>query len=224
MPNHITNVIQMECSENERKKFMDYIGQDEEEPFDFDLFIKCPEILKNFPPHLEIGFPVVTKNFIEQIRCHWILSNKDMGKCFYRLIKENSIAVNEIMRRYNTTEFLSTLQWMLECFTETGCTDPLVWNHENWGTKWNSYDVNKDHTITFLTAWSHPFPVMVAMSNQFSKIEFNIKYADEDIGNNFGHYIMKNGKIIKEVPIENETKFCIQLKGFDYDEYMEEEE
>lgn len=57
------------------------------------------------------------------------------------------------------------------------------WNIENWGTKWNSYQSacrveNKTAIIVFYTAWSVPYPVIVAFANKFG-IPFEHRYLDQ---------------------------------------------
>ncbi len=71
-----------------------------------------------------------------------------------------------------------------------------------WGTKWNAYsqsaDVNTDYMVTFETAWSHPYPVIEALSKKFPDEIINVKYADEDTGSNCGTYSIKNGEVIEQ--------------------------
>lgn len=90
--------------------------------------------------------------------------------------------------------------------------DWYQWSVENWGTKWNAYDIEKwENIIEFQTAWSHPYPVIVAMSKRFPDVTFNIEYADEDIhGDNFGAYQITNGNDVK---VETEPDFATKLWG-----------
>lgn len=82
------------------------------------------------------------------------------------------------------------------------------WNRHAWGTKWNAYDTELngaegDHAeVRFDTAWSHPRPVVVALSEAFPDQEIVAKWADEDLGGNLGGYAIKNGNIrsIEGVP------------------------
>lgn len=76
---------------------------------------------------------------------------------------------------------------------------PMDWNRQAWGTKWNAYSQTiEDDTLRFDTAWSHPTPVIGALSKKFPEEEFHVQYADEDLGSNCGEYIIKNGEIIQE--------------------------
>ena len=82
------------------------------------------------------------------------------------------------------------------------------WNRDNWGTKWNGYDSTVEPTegdlviVRFDSAWSHPFPVMQALSEKFPEDRFEVMFADEDLGYNLGIYTMVNGEVIEESDIE----------------------
>ena len=70
------------------------------------------------------------------------------------------------------------------------------WCTRNWGTKWNSYDLELDagkKTISFSTAWSCPHPIVRAFAAKFPGIDFDWNYADEDIGCNTGFYCQEGG-------------------------------
>lgn len=78
------------------------------------------------------------------------------------------------------------------------------WNVANWGTKWNAYDnvleddIDGMMRISFDTAWSHPRPVILALSKMFPTETIRVVYADEDLGYNVGAYEIRNGEILKE--------------------------
>jgi len=64
----------------------------------------------------------------------------------------------------------------------------LSWNRANWGTKWNAYASRITYraggvTIYFQTAWSRPYPFIIAIANRFSDLAFTYKYFHE--GHNF---------------------------------------
>lgn len=71
------------------------------------------------------------------------------------------------------------------------------WHCKYWGTKWNAYDgytIIKPHQLIFVfsTAWSAPFSVY----EQLTKLgyDFEIRYADEDIGSNCGLITWNNSE------------------------------
>lgn len=74
------------------------------------------------------------------------------------------------------------------------------WRIDNWGTKWGGYgtqDLKQEDdgrvTLTFETAWSHPFKVIESLSRQFPEDVIEVKYADEDMGSNCGSYVIEGG-------------------------------
>jgi hypothetical protein len=78
-----------------------------------------------------------------------------------------------------------------------GAVDWYQWSIEHWGTKWNAYDtaVSEDERVVrFDTAWSHPWPVIEALSKKWPTHVLEVAYADEDLGHNFGMYRVLNGE------------------------------
>jgi len=72
------------------------------------------------------------------------------------------------------------------------------WRIHNWDTKWNSDEVYINYNeITFDTAWSNPKALLVALSEKYPTIKFQIKFADEDFGFNVGEYTLLNGEPIE---------------------------
>lgn len=68
--------------------------------------------------------------------------------------------------------------------------DWYTWHNRYWGTKWDAYDgytaAGKTWVMcVFSTAWSAPFPIYEALARKYN-FEFEVKYADEDIGSNCG--------------------------------------
>jgi hypothetical protein len=86
------------------------------------------------------------------------------------------------------------------------------WRIENWGTKWNTYDIEMtriDHeniNYIFLTAWASPVNALIILSSKFPTLVFKLEYADEDIGNNCGYIEIVDGHIVQDiVPTDNEA-------------------
>lgn len=96
------------------------------------------------------------------------------------------------------------------------------WNIQNWGTKWNAYDTKfEDHedgttTLQFDTAWSHPYPVLEALSVKFPHHQMEVAYADEDLGHNLGSYFITNGARTEMEDLEfgsdEALEFAAQIK------------
>lgn len=88
------------------------------------------------------------------------------------------------------------------------------WSVVNWGTKWDTTDVEVDEwelhnidgdpidalggvTYRFLTAWSPPIPVMQALSEKFPDVHIQLEY--DEPGNDFwGFMLFSNGEIVHE--------------------------
>ena len=67
--------------------------------------------------------------------------------------------------------------------------DWYAWRNTYWGTKWGAYDCYSKAgksciTFVFSTAWSAPFPIYERL--QLLGYNFEVRYADEDIGSNCG--------------------------------------
>lgn len=99
------------------------------------------------------------------------------------------------------------------------------WNVNNWGTKWNAYSVERNEgEVKFETAWSHPYPVIEALSRRFPEVTFDVRYADEDRGANCGHYTIKDG-VVEEAEMEDGVswlQFAVELWGQSWEDYQAE--
>lgn len=76
--------------------------------------------------------------------------------------------------------------------------DWYKWHLKYWGTKWNCYDGYikvGTSTITFVfnTAWSAPYPIYEQLARSYG-FSFEVRYADEDIGNNCGMITYDGGE------------------------------
>ena len=65
---------------------------------------------------------------------------------------------------------------------EYGFDNWYDWSNANWGTKWNSYDVDVDAnfddelTVQFFTAWSCPFPIFAKMKEYCQEHNLNLSW------------------------------------------------
>lgn len=61
------------------------------------------------------------------------------------------------------------------------------WSIQNWGTKWNAYDVSWSmYSVCFDTAWSSVPKIIKKLSEKFPDVKIDYRWADEDIGYNVG--------------------------------------
>ena len=89
------------------------------------------------------------------------------------------------------------------------------WCCEHWGTKWNAHQYSHEcGEVWFETAWSHPYPVIAALSRQFPAEVFSVSYADEDIGNNTGEYDIRNGKLLCGGEIADGSREAFEIAFF----------
>lgn len=96
------------------------------------------------------------------------------------------------------------------------------WSLENWGTKWDVSETYEDENgwVCFDTAWSTPFVIMLKLSERYPDLTLEVKFADEDLGNNCGEYILKNGEDIESNYYGLEE--ACEVWGYDYEEMFPE--
>jgi hypothetical protein len=76
------------------------------------------------------------------------------------------------------------------------------WNCQNWGTKWDAYDIDIDDnddnfTYYFNTAWSPPLAWLEKIAAKYPNLELNLEYNEP--GCDFGGVInYKNGEVIQD--------------------------
>lgn len=87
------------------------------------------------------------------------------------------------------------------------------WNLNNWGTKWNSYDHEKEsfNIYVFETAWSGVPNLIQIISAQFPDVEIDYEYSDEDTGYNCGSFKFLNGEVVEEVVPKGGSKEAYDL-------------
>lgn len=85
--------------------------------------------------------------------------------------------------------------------TEDESYDWYAWRHNNWGTKWNAYEVetvkdkrttfdsinwpdSREVRIDFLTAWGPPEPIIRAVLDKFKDfgVSINFEYFEQGMG------------------------------------------
>ncbi|MGM8871579.1 hypothetical protein ACS8E3_07815 [Psychrobacter sp. 2Y5] len=79
-----------------------------------------------------------------------------------------------------------------------GATSWYQWSVDNWGTKWDMYDVfynDSVNVLVFDTAWSAPMYWIEALAKSLPEgVELKVEYADEDAGNNAGIVTLSKDK------------------------------
>lgn len=86
-----------------------------------------------------------------------------------------------------------------------GSASPFYWNWNcsNWGSHWDASDVVSEtysdthKQFTFTTPWSAPIPVLVALSEQYSNLHFELEWEEEQgFG---GTYTFDNGEALETI-------------------------
>lgn len=91
------------------------------------------------------------------------------------------------------------------------------WRMKNWNTKWNAYGFETPTysgdtgTITFLTANGSPFRVLFKLSEKYPDVEFELRYADEDLGYNVGEISFIAGELIDDNSPQEGTAVAQEL-------------
>jgi hypothetical protein len=210
MPNHITTIIK--ASENVLNALLS--EEDGTQCVDFSKIIPMPKILKD----VQCEFHAV--DIVEVLFDG--LKIKD-GGIFENIAYSNKInSLKDGAIKNWDDKRIENLINMIKAKKETGYTSWYEWSIDNWGTKWNAYDfVNHGDHVKFDTAWATPRPVIEKLSKMFPEESIEVKYADEDIGSNYGHFIIKDGEII-EIEIDDPIRFAVMLKYEEIPEYYRE--
>jgi len=137
--------------------------------------------------------------------------------------------VQKMLEEYPQSRYENFIK-SLKNYRKYGHATWYDWSRQNWGTKWNYYQFAKvnDNEFYFQTAWSHCTPVMIALSKKFPPILFDVRYADEDKGYNFGHYKIKAMEItdltdtLPEEGSREAIKFACEVIGDDFERWMKD--
>ena len=104
-------------------------------------------------------------------------------------VSGNPQRVQEFLEKVQNDEYgIGTLDFQKIIPMPEDENDPYHWHIYNWGTKWNASETywNSDNIVTFETAWSCPVPIFERLSEMFPDVQFEVAFADEDIGCNCG--------------------------------------
>ncbi len=222
MPNHITNMLTINGTDEQVKEVLEFmksdpkLPEDEQREFDFNKLLPRPEELditagsSSYSPTSYFGTP---DEFVTPADAKMEMMNQE---------------IPDSRRNY--------LQSCLN-FAKYGCSTWYDWNCTFWGTKWNAYDIEITAPIVkFDTAWSCPVPIFEALAKKFPTIPFEVKYADEDTGCNVGR-LKFTGEDLETEILENCSneayELAFEIKGgseyyklvdgkYEYDESVED--
>ncbi len=217
MPNHVTNILTITGQADEIKACLKTIKGDgnEERHIDFNKIVPRPKSLDITSGGRVDSAMALIKNDTEYFRqmmdYPWV---KNEG---LKSVSE----LKEYLRGTITEEEMNEGKLAIENIERYGHKDWYSWSNANWGTKWNAYDQQELElgTIQFDTAWSTPFPVIHELAKKFHNLCFEVKFADEDLGNNCGAYKFEGGQLTGEyLPEKTEAlKFACLIKGYEFE-------
>ena len=218
MPNHVINVLRFKNLTKAKIKILKEnltTIQENEMLFDFNKIIKEPESLNLISGSLE-DYAIEYVEFKEH-NLH--LEEKDkleeQNKNFIKTLTEEPIFEDycKIYKKYNINNLYDLGKLYLENKKRYGATTWYNWSTENWGTKWNAYDqmIKEGKTyieFIFSTAWAMPMPIYKELEKL--GLNFEVKYADEDCGNNCGILKYINGEE-EYINMEGNIRWCTNL-------------
>lgn len=122
--------------------------------------------------------------------------------------KEQAQSYTKMLAGFLVKTMCSKGKLYIDNFQKYGHTTWYEWRIANWDTKWNACDskLQNDNTITFETAWSAPEKVIRKLAKMYPDLMIEHWWADEDIGNNTGHTVYKNGSMAYGGYYENESE------------------
>jgi hypothetical protein len=189
MPNHITNRV------HAPKEVLDFMKSDES-IFDFNNIMPMPPSLNiNNGTVSDLAYALVTNT-----RPTWLKPDEDM------IDRIDAIGKTE-------DELRAIGEQMLENERLYGAQTWYEWSCNNWGTKWNAYDIHRvdDNTIEFDTAWRTPMVILKALSEKFQDEEITTEYADEDAAHNCGRYVFFAGNLAYQYEPKGGSKLAYEL-------------
>ena len=181
MPNHITNRLTIIGTEEQVKQVTEAIrGEREDQFIDFNKIAPIPKELENTQSPIRI------------------ISQKEYDEQEKRIVEGN---LTNDEKNFGLSRGL-TQKLVDEYRKKFGHSDWYNWRIENWGTKWNAYEQVQidENVIEFQTAWSTPFSLLVNLSELFSEVTFEVRFADEDFGYNVGEYTLLGGVDLTNIP------------------------
>lgn len=185
MPNHVTNII-----EANEQVILSMLNRD-------GLVDFCQIVPRHKDLELDDNFGIICEaEDAAQLMCKERPSDNELIARLQMVNQLRSSALDMDDRTFE--QFVA----MMRNKRNHGFYHAMDYARNVWGTKWNAYgqraEDNTSTQVSFETAWSHPGPVVDALSKKFPEHEIKVRFADEDIGSNCGYYTIKNGVMIDQ--------------------------
>ena len=231
MPNHVTSRIKFSSQEAFDLFKSKYVGKEgDEDFFDFNKVIPMPEGLHiEAGSRTEDGILVV----IDELKRSEIEGSQQIIDAVIAAKRRENIfgdfhplSSKELVNLISTAkqngfydEMVKTGKQAIKNIVETGYSDWYHWSIANWGTKWNSYSYGESRDgleIYFQTAWNAPRPIIEkVMAEMPAGSIAEYEYADEDIGNNVGHYDPELGVFPYDNGSDKAMEVAVRLNGME---------
>lgn len=190
MPNWVTNIVEITCDSSERLEFILSELRSDKSEFDFNNICPMPNELKFTTSPTRI------------------ISKEEYDK------QEERLAKGELTKEEKSWGVSRGLSQVVhdEYIEKFGHANWYDWQYSNWGTKWNANDVYiQDNLVTFSTAWSTPYSLLVRLSMKYPDAIFSVQFSDEDFGYNVGEYTLVNGEEVHSNIPDGGSKEAIEL-------------
>ncbi len=196
MPNHVTSVCTVTGAPDEVRRFAEQhirlVGDEGKQTleFDFNTIIPMPAILSETEESSTTKWAMQALG-LAPVTLHQMPWGAEHG------ITEDPKTVAAWLDK-TVPKWRERLEKTLQAVKETGHTSWYGWSIGNWGTKWNSYDleVREDlpgrYRFSFATAWSFPEPIFRKLAELHPGLVFDLVSFDE--GWNFACQGQFNGR------------------------------
>lgn len=200
MANHTLNILKIENKEDFKKivnKHIVYKEDEEKDIFDFETIIPMPKSLDvTSTSSFDYIIPYFDKKLLKE---EWIKINRDkissdilfcealkISKEHFKKLNDKELIQlidNNIDRISNFTSINFNLaKQYYDNLKEYGYRDWYDWRLDNWGCKWNSYELNiieDKGIISFETPWSPPKGIFQKLIELYPNMEMNLIFLDE---------------------------------------------
>lgn len=188
MPNHVTNIVKFNCTEERFNEIAESVRRDESYlgSVDFNKLIPMPKELDICSGSMGMTGLKMYRDYLNKIRDLKRQSTKE------RIYEEF------ISRSDDAKEMMELGKKYYDNIVKYGAPTWYEWCCDNWGTKWNAYDCVEanNNELEFCTAWSGVPALIKKMSEMNPDVKILYRWADEDIGSNVGEMTCKAGQIL----------------------------
>ncbi len=222
MPNHVTNIVKFNGNADRFQEMLERIQNEEygRGSIDFNKIIPMPESLNIQAGSMTRRGLEAYQGFIEV----YTLAGTRTGLDLLNIPKASEDAFLK-MRPDIKPEDWALGRAAFQNIQQYGAPTWYEWCVQNWGTKWNAYNCNAApdaNTMSFLTAWSAPHPILQKLSEMYPDLVVEHQWADKDIGANCGQRTYQGGDILDEYYPDygkRSVEFACQVMGAEPEDY-----